>query len=60
MNQTAQPAAKLSKERSFLLAIFIVIVTYIFLAAPDRSESCRQSFAANSDYTAQEIRDICD
>lgn len=59
MNQTEQPQSKLNRERSFLLAIFIVIVGYIFLAAPDTGATCTANLRANTTMTAEEIARVC-
>jgi hypothetical protein len=58
-NETSQPADKLSKERNVMLAILIVIVGYIFLAAPDPEVACKQNLRNSTSMTAAEIHDIC-
>lgn len=59
-NETSQPAAKLSKERNVMLAILVVIVGYIFLAAPDPEVTCTQNMRAATNMTTAEIKEICD
>jgi hypothetical protein len=57
---TTQPESKLSRERSILIAVFIVIVGYIFVAAPDPEITCQQNMRAATNMSMEDIRDVCE
>jgi hypothetical protein len=59
MPPTTQSTEHLTRERTFLLAVFAVIVGYLFIAAPDPGVVCEQRLRAETNMTEQQIADRC-